>query len=182
MHIFLIQLNNVAYMALILPYKNISPKVDTTCFIAKNASIIGDVEIGAGSSIWFGVVVRGDTAYIRIGQRTNIQDNAVVHVTRGGFNTIIGSDVTIGHSAIIHACTLESACFIGMGAVIMDRAVVKTGAMVAAGAVVTSGKIIQAGEIWAGNPARFLREMTQLESDSIMQSSKNYQEYMSGYC
>src|SRR5208337_2586913 len=129
-------------------------------FVAPGAVVIGDVVIGAGSSVWFNCVVRGDVHHIRVGERTNIQDGTVVHVTGGKFATHIGSDITIGHGCVLHACTLEDGCFIGMGAIILDGAVVESGAMVAAGALVTPGKRVKAGELWAGNPAKLLRPLS----------------------
>ncbi len=143
------------------------------------ATVVGDVEIGEYSSVWPGCVIRGDVNIVRIGKRTNIQDGTVIHVTRPqiagqGGQTIIGDNITIGHMVMLHACTLEDACFVGMKASVIDGAVVKTGGMVAAGAVVTYRKIVPAGEIWAGNPAKLLREMKQAEKDFIMQSAQNY--------
>ena len=138
----------------IYPFRGIVPKINDTSFIAPTAVVAGDVVIGADSSLWFGAVVRGDVNYIRIGDRSNVQDNAVVHCTKDGNPTLIGNDVTIGHSAIIHACTLEDASFIGMGAIILDGAVVQSRAMVAAGSLVTGGKTVPSGELWAGNPAK----------------------------
>jgi carbonic anhydrase/acetyltransferase-like protein (isoleucine patch superfamily) len=163
---------------IILPYKDKFPKIDPTALIMPGAVIIGDVEIGAYSSVWPGVVIRGDVNYIRIGSRTNIQDGTVIHVTRPQIAgeqgmTIIGDNITIGHKCMLHACTLENACFVGMGAVVIDGATVKTGGMVAAGAVVTYKKVINSGEIWAGNPAKLLREMKQSEKDFILQSAEN---------
>ena len=118
------------------------------------ATVIGDVEIGAETNIWFGCLVRGDMNIIRIGKRVNIQDLTVVHVDSQKYGTFIGDDVTIGHSAVIHACTLQDRCFVGMQACVMDGAVVETGAMVAAGALVPPGKTVKAGQLWAGTPAR----------------------------
>lgn len=148
---------------LILPWRGVAPQIHERAFIAPNATVIGDTVIGKGSSIWYGTVVRGDVHEIRIGERTNIQDNSVVHVTGGKFGTYIGSDVTIGHRAILHACTLENHCFIGMGATVMDGAVVERNAMVAAGAMVTPGKRVPSGELWGGSPAKFLRKLGEAE-------------------
>lgn len=158
----------------ILPYKGILPKIAPDAFIAPGAAIIGDVEIGSQVGIWFNCVIRGDVAQIRIGDRTNIQDGTVIHVTRNGHPTIIGKGVTVGHKAMLHACRLEDGCFIGMGAIIMDDAIVETGAMVAAGAVVPPRKIIKSGQIWAGNPAKPLRDLTPEESAFIKKSEENY--------
>lgn len=165
---------------IILPFEGIHPKIHPSALIMPGAVVIGDVEIGEDSNIWPGCVIRGDINIIRIGKRTNIQDGTVIHVTRrdlasqGKGMTMIGDDVTVGHQAVLHACTLEDASFVGMGATVIDGVIVQTGAMVAAGAMVTYGKVIPAGEIWAGNPAKLLRPMKQSEKDYILQSAQNY--------
>jgi carbonic anhydrase/acetyltransferase-like protein (isoleucine patch superfamily) len=153
---------------LILPFGGKVPVVAPDAFIAPNATLIGDTEIGAGSSIWFGCVLRGDGNFIRVGARVNIQDGTVVHVSIKGWGTTIGDDVSIGHMALIHACVLEPESFVGMAAVVMDGAVVETRAMVAAGALVTPGKRVKRGELWAGRPARLLRTLT--DEDYAMMS------------
>ena len=158
----------------ILPYNGIWPKIDPGAFIAPNAYVIGDVEIGAETNIWFACVVRGDMNVIRIGKRVNIQDATVVHVDSRKYGTFIGDDVTIGHSAIIHACTLADRSFIGMQACVMDGAVVETGAMVAAGGLVTPGKVVKAGQLWAGKPARFVRDCGNQERDMIAHVPPEY--------
>lgn len=145
--------------ALILPWRGVRPRIAPSTFLAPTATVIGDVEIGPDSSVWFGAIVRGDVQPIRIGARTNVQDGTVVHVTHTGIPTLLGDEIMIGHACVIHACTLESRCFIGMRATLMDEAVVETGAMVAAGALVTPGRRIPAGELWAGTPARFVRKV-----------------------
>lgn len=150
------------------------PKIDPTAFIAPTAAIIGDVTIGAGSGIWFNCVLRGDVEKIVIGNNSNIQDGTVIHVSRNGFPTIIGSYVTVGHKALLHACRLEDYSFVGMGAIVMDRVIVESGGWVAAGALVTEGKIIKSGEIWAGSPAKFFRLLTKEEQDWITTSANNY--------
>ena len=165
----------------IIPYNGIFPKIAKDTFIAPGAQIIGDVELGDQVGIWFNCVLRGDVAKIRIGNRTNIQDGTVIHVTRGGHPTIIGSGVTVGHGAILHACSLKDSSFIGMGAIILDDAVVESGAMVAAGTLVPPGKIIRTGQIWAGNPARYLRDLSQEESAFIKKSENNYVKHVSEY-
>ena len=156
------------------PYHTILPTLSPTAFIAPSADIIGDVHIGSESGIWFGCVLRGDVAHIRVGNRTNIQDGTIIHVTRSGHPTLIGSGVTIGHQALLHACTLQDSCFIGMGATIMDDVLVESGAMVAAGALITPGKIVPKGQIWAGNPARYFRDLTEKETAYITISEQNY--------
>ncbi|MEX1146817.1 MAG: gamma carbonic anhydrase family protein [Sphingomonadales bacterium] len=140
------------------------PTLADDVFIAPGARVIGDVEIGAGSSVWFNCVVRGDVNRIRIGTRTNIQDGTVIHVTRRLHGTFIGDDVLIGHMAMIHGCTMEDGSFVGMGAMVMDGAVIETGGMLAAGAMLTPGKRIRGGELWAGRPARPVRPLTDEET------------------
>ena len=148
----------------ILSYKGVSPRIDGAAFLAPGASIIGDVEIGARSSVWFGCVLRGDVNVIRIGSQSNIQDGTVIHVTgENGPGTHIGDGVTVAHSALLHGCRLEDGCFIGMQACVMDGAVVESGAMVAAGALVTPGKRVLRGEVWAGRPAKRLRPISEAE-------------------
>jgi len=158
----------------ILPYKGTLPTIAEDVFVAETAVITGDVVVGKGSSIWYGVVMRGDVHEIRIGEDTNIQDNSVVHVTRDKFGCYIGSRVTVGHGAILHACRIEDDAFVGMGATVMDGAVVESGAMVAAGALVTPGKVVKKGELWSGSPAKFLRELTEKELAFFLVSAENY--------
>lgn len=168
---------------LIMPYNTIEPVIDNTAFIAENATIIGDVKIGAETGVWYGCVIRGDVNKIRIGSRTNIQDGTVIHVWRNPElgATIIGDEVTVGHKALLHACEIQSRSFIGMGAIVMDKAVVEEGAMVAAGALVSPGKIVRSGEIWAGNPARPFRQMTDEEKAFIIESADNYVQHVKEY-
>lgn len=166
--------------ALILPYRGeyspggVSPLISPKAFVAPGAAIIGDVQVGDDTGIWFGCVVRGDVNTVRIGSRTNIQDGAIIHVTRKTGPTSIGSGVTIGHCALLHACTLEDDCFIGMRATIMDGAVVESGGWVAAGALVTPGKRVPKGQIWAGNPAKYFRDLTTEEQAFIAISAQHY--------
>jgi carbonic anhydrase/acetyltransferase-like protein (isoleucine patch superfamily) len=158
----------------ILPYRGIMPKLAADVWIAPTASVIGDVEIGPGSGIWFGCVLRGDVHDIRIGARTNIQDGTVIHVNHAGPGTHIGDDVTVGHMALIHACTLETGSFVGMKACVMDEAVVEQGAMVAAGALVTPGKRVPAGQLWAGSPAVYRRDVTDKELAGFASTAERY--------
>jgi carbonic anhydrase/acetyltransferase-like protein (isoleucine patch superfamily) len=161
---------------IILPWKGVHPSIAETAFIAPGATVVGDTVIGADSSIWFGCVLRGDVNEIRVGQRSNIQDGTVVHVTGGGLGTYVGDDVLVGHGCILHACTLESGCFVGMGATLLDGVVVETGAMVAAGAMVSPGKRVPRGELWAGSPARKMRDMTAEEIERPYVSCRHYAE------
>ena len=135
------------------------PTIHPEAFLAENAIVIGDVVIGADSSVWYGCVLRGDDNFIRVGERSNIQDGTIVHINSDEFSTTIGNDVTIGHGCIIHACVLEDRSFVGMGSTVLDGAVVESDAMVAAGSLVPPGKIVRSGEVWSGVPAKFWREM-----------------------
>lgn len=166
---------------IILPFEGVMPKIHSSAFIAPGAVVIGDVEIGEDTNIWFGCVLRGDVHAIRVGARTNIQDGSVVHVTRGKASTFIGSGVTIGHCALIHGSTIEDDAFVGMRATTMDHSTVCSGAMLAAGAVLTPGKTVLAGQIWAGNPAKFFRDMKQEECDYIPWSAQHYVELSKSY-
>ena len=171
---------------LIKAFAGISPKIADDAFIAETATVIGQVEIGAGSSVWYGCVLRGDSNTIRIGARTNVQDGTIIHVNHeregaAGTRTVIGDDITIGHMALLHACTLEDRCFIGMKACVMDGVVVETGAMVAAGALVTPGKRVKRGELWAGSPAKFMRALTEKEVAYFAYSSAHYAELAASY-
>ncbi|MBK1663776.1 gamma carbonic anhydrase family protein [Rhodospirillum rubrum] len=159
---------------IILPHRGIWPRIASDAFIAPGAVVIGDVEIGARTSVWFGCVLRGDVHHIRIGARTNIQDGTIVHVTGGHLGTIIGDDITIGHRALLHACTLESNCFVGMGAIVMDGAVVESWAMVAAGALVTPGKRVESRSLWAGSPAARKRDLSAEDIAFFPESARKY--------
>ncbi len=165
----------------IVPYRGIVPKIHSTVFVAEGVHIIGDVEIGEWSSLWYNVVVRGDVNRIRIGERTNIQDNAVLHVTHDDYPLIVGSNITIGHGVILHAATIRDQCLLGMGAVILDNALVGPYALVAAGSVVLANTVIPEGALAAGVPAKVIRELTDSERQSIVQSALNYVEYARYY-
>lgn len=159
---------------LILPHKSVLPTIDSSAFIAHTATVIGDVHIGPETGIWYGCVVRGDVNEIRIGARTNIQDGTVIHVAAKGQGTYIGDGITVGHMALLHACTLEDNCFIGMKACVMDGAYVESGAMVAAGALVTPGKRVKSGQLWAGSPARPIRDLTEQDLAYFPVSATQY--------
>jgi carbonic anhydrase/acetyltransferase-like protein (isoleucine patch superfamily) len=166
---------------MILPYKGIYPKIAKTAFIAENAVIIGDVEIGEYSNVWYNVVIRGDVEKISIGKRTNIQDGTIIHVNRKNGPTIIGDNVTIGHLALLHACILEDESFVGMGAKVIDYARVESGAMVGAGSLVTPNKIVKSRELWTGIPAKRLRDLSEEEYEFIKISAQNYVDLASDY-
>ena len=155
---------------------DVQPSIGPDAFIAPTAAIIGDVTIGAQSGIWFHCVLRGDTNFIRIGDRTNIQDGTIIHVNAGSFPTLIGDDVTVGHAAIIHACTLKNGAFVGMGATVLDGAVIEEGGMLAAGAMLTPNKRIGPGEMWQGAPARLVRVMDAAEQAKFARTAAHYVE------
>lgn len=155
------------------------PVVHKDAFVAPSSSIIGDVHVGRGSSIWYGCVLRGDANSISIGTGTNIQDNTLVHVAKSNLSgkvlpTLVGDNVTVGHSAVLHGCTVEDEAFVGMGATLLDGVIVEKNAMVAAGALVRQNTKIPSGEVWGGNPAKFLRKLTDDEIAFISESAINY--------
>lgn len=163
-----------------LTFRGRAPLLDPTAFVAPGAQIIGDVEIGPQASIWYNCVVRGDINAIRIGARTNIQDGSVIHVDSPkpgrspGHPTLIGDDVLIGHMAMVHGCILRDRAFVGMGAIVMDGCELESDAMLAAGAMLTPGKRIPAGQIWAGRPARYLRDLRVNERNAHLSGIAQY--------
>lgn len=156
------------------PYRGVLPTVHHDAFVAQTAALIGDVEVGAGSGVWYGCVIRGDVNEIRIGERTNIQDLTMIHCAELGQGTYLGNDITVGHSAVLHACTVEDGALIGIQACVMDDCVVERGAMVAAGALLTPGKRVKAGEVWAGSPAKKLRDVTAKDMEFLDINRKRY--------
>ncbi len=169
-------------MALILPVKNVLPEIGENCFLAPNATIVGDVVMGNDCSIWFNAVVRGDVNAIRIGNKVNIQDGAVIHCTYEKTQTVIGDNVSIGHNAIVHGCTVHNNVLIGMGAIVMDNAEIGTNTIIAAGAVVLEGTKVEAGSIYAGVPAKKVKDVSQeLISGEINRIANNYLMYSSWF-
>ena len=158
---------------MILSYEGHEPKIDDSCFIAENATVIGHVSMGKNSSVWYGTVLRGDVNYIEIGENTNIQDNTVVHLN-SHMPTIIGNNVTIGHGAIIHACTIKDNVLIGMGAIVLDGAVIESDVIIGAGALVPPGKHIKSKSLAVGNPVKVIRELTESDFEGIKQSAEHY--------
>jgi carbonic anhydrase/acetyltransferase-like protein (isoleucine patch superfamily) len=152
----------------------VAPRIAPTAFIAPTAVLVGDVEIGEQSSVWFGCVLRGDDMPIRVGARSNIQDGTIVHISDAGLPTIIGDDVTIGHAAIIHACTLADRAFVGMGATVLDGAVIEEGGMLAAGGLLTPRKRIGPWELWQGTPAKLVRVMPDFERERFAHNAAHY--------
>ena len=165
----------------ILPYNGQWPKIADDVFIAPGASVIGDVEIGTGSSVWFNSVIRGDESSIRIGERVNIQDGTVIHVHSELQGTWIGSDVTIGHMALLHACNIQDKAFVGMGSIVLDKCTIETHGMLAGGAMLTPGKTVKAGELWAGRPAKMMRALSHDEIVNFDWSVGNYSERAQEY-
>ncbi len=154
----------------------VTPKIAPDAFIAPTAAVIGDVEIGSETGIWFHCLVRGDLNYIRIGARTNIQDGTIVHVDSGDLATIIGDDVTVGHNAVIHACTLKNRAFVGISATVLDGAVIEEGGMLGAGGLLAPGKVIGRNQLWVGTPARLVRTMSDDERARYDRNALVYRE------
>ncbi len=163
------------------PYRDTAPTLGKRVYVDPAATVIGDVQLGDDASVWPATVIRGDVNHVRIGARTSVQDGTVIHVSHagphaklGGFPTVIGSDVTIGHKAVIHACTIEDAVLIGMGALVLDGVVVRKHAFIAAGAVVTPGKVVGERELWVGNPARCVRTLDDAQIEGLYYSAAHY--------
>jgi gamma-carbonic anhydrase len=154
----------------------VAPRIAPDAFVAPTAAVIGDVEIGAQSSVWFHCVLRADTAPIRVGRRTNIQDGTIIHINGVDQPTIIGDDVTIGHAAIVHACTLHDRAFVAMGSTVLDGAVIEEGGVLAAGAVLTPGKRIGRNELWQGTPARLVRVLSAQDIARFAETAPHYVE------
>ncbi len=169
-------------MALIKKVKGIAPRFGENCFLADNATIVGDVEMGKDCSIWFNAVVRGDVHYIKIGNNVNIQDGAVIHCTYKKSPVNIGDNVSIAHNAIVHGCTIESDVLVGMGAILMDDVYVESNSLIAAGAVVSKGTRIKSGEVWAGVPAKKIKDIDEkLLQGEVHRISSSYNMYASWY-
>ncbi len=166
---------------MLLSYKGRAPQIDPTAFIQPSAQIVGDVIIGAQSSVWFNVVIRGDVNHIRIGARTNVQDNATVHVTRERWPTILGDDITIAHGVILHGCRIADRCLIGIGAIVMDGVEIAEDCLIAAGSLVTPGTKIPAGQLVLGSPGKVVRPLRDEELAHLKQSAANYVEYADTY-
>ncbi len=166
---------------MILDYKGISPQLDASVFLAPGACVIGDVQIGENSSLWFNVVVRGDVNFIRIGRRSNIQDGSVVHVTRDTHPTVIGDDVTVGHNATLHGCTVHDGSLVGIGATILDGAVIGASSLVAAGSVVAPGTQIPPRSLVMGQPGLVKRTLSEDECKNIHTFAERYVQYQNDY-
>ena len=159
----------------LVPFQGVQPAVDPTAYVAPNATLVGDVTVGAGASVWFGAVMRGDADHLELGARSNLQDNAVVHADEG-VPAIIGEDVSIGHAAVVHGCRIEDGCLIGMNATVLNRAVVGARSLVAAGALVLEGTVIPPRSLVAGVPAKVRRELTDDEVEALANNARIYVE------
>ncbi len=169
-------------MALIKTLNNKTPKTGKNCFLAETAILIGDVELGDNCSVWYNAVLRGDVHYIKVGNNTNIQDNAVIHATYQKSPTNIGNNVTIAHGAIIHGCTLHDNVMVGMNAVVLDNAVVESNSIIAAGSVVTKGTIVESESVYAGIPAKKIKKISkELLENEINRIADSYGTYASWY-
>ncbi|WP_026463295.1 gamma carbonic anhydrase family protein [Adhaeribacter aquaticus] len=168
-------------MPLILPVKDIHPQIGSDCFIAENATIVGDVVLGKECTVWFNAVVRGDVNSIRVGDKTNIQDGAVIHCSYQKAATNIGNNVSIGHNAIVHGCTVEDNVLIGMGAIVMDHAVVQKNCIIAAGAIVLENTICESGCIYAGIPAKKVKQLSPEQIEGLDKVANNYVMYGSWF-
>ncbi len=168
-------------------YKGISPNIGANAYVDAQAAVIGDVSIGADSSIWPMCTLRGDVNHIRIGERTSIQDGSVIHVTHRhavrpqGNATLVGNDVTVGHNVILHGCTVEDLCLIGMGAIILDGAVIRSQVLLGAGSLVGEGKELEGGYLWLGRPAKRMRELTPAEMKWFAYSAQHYVKLKNDY-
>lgn len=168
-------------MKTIIPYKGISPIIDKSVFIADGVRITGNVIIGKNSSIWYNTVIRGDVNKVRIGNNTNVQDNATLHVSHDSTPLIIGDNVTVGHNAILHSCVVGSNVLIGMGAIVLDNTIIENFSMIAAGAMVRPHSKIESGKLYGGIPAKYIRELTQDEMEYFQKSADNYAAYAADY-
>ncbi|WP_417861084.1 gamma carbonic anhydrase family protein [Winogradskyella sediminis] len=169
-------------MPIIKSVRGKHPQIPEDCYVAENATIVGDVSIGKQCSIWFNAVIRGDVHYIKIGNKVNIQDGAVIHATYLKSPTTIGNNVSIGHNAIVHGCTINNNVLVGMGSIIMDDCIIESNSIIAAGAVVTKNTIVESGSIYAGVPAKKVKEISrELISGEIDRIANNYVEYSSWF-
>ncbi len=168
-------------MARIHPFQGAAPRLHPSVFAVDDALVIGDVEIGEQSSLWFGAIVRGDVNSIRIGARSNVQDQTVIHVTNRTHPTVVGDDVTLGHRVTLHGCTIQDRCLVGIGAIVLDGAVVSSDSMVGAGALVPPGMVVPSGTLVVGSPARVKRQLTPEEIAFLRKSARNYVAYSEQY-
>lgn len=159
---------------MLLPFNGIAPQIDLTAYVQSSARVIGDIHLGAQASVWFNVVVRADVHHVRIGNRTNIQDNSTIHVTGGVWPTVVGEEVTVGHGVILHGCTIGSRCLVGIGAIVLDGCEIGDECLIGAGALLTPGTKVAPGHLLLGSPAKIVRKLKPAERDHIRQSAQNY--------
>ncbi|MEM6515356.1 MAG: gamma carbonic anhydrase family protein [Bacteroidota bacterium] len=169
-------------MPIILPVQGKIPNIPSNCFIAENATIVGEVSMGDNCSVWFNTVIRGDVHFIKMGDKVNVQDGAIIHATYQKSPTTIGNNVSIGHNAIVHGCTIHDNVLIGMGSIVMDDCIIESNSIVAAGAVVTKNTIVKSGSIYTGVPAKKVKDISQeLLTDEIHRIANNYVTYSSWF-
>ena len=168
-------------MALIKEIKGISPSFGANCFLAENATVVGEVTMGDNCTVWFNAVIRGDVHSITIGNDTNIQDGAIIHCTYQKAKTVIGNKVSIAHNAVVHGCTIHDNVLIGMGAIVMDDAVINSGAVIAAGAIVLPGTVVEANAVYAGMPAKKVKDTSKEMLEVIERTARNYPMYAEWY-
>jgi carbonic anhydrase/acetyltransferase-like protein (isoleucine patch superfamily) len=169
-------------MALIKSVNNKTPQIGENCFLAENATIVGDVTMGNGCSLWFNAVLRGDVHYIKLGNNVNVQDNAVIHCTYKKSPTNVGNNVSIAHGAIVHGCTIHDNVLVGMNAVVLDDAVIESNSIIAAGSVVTKGTVVKSGSVYAGTPAKKIKDISpELLQGEIERIANNYHMYAGWY-
>lgn len=169
-------------MKIIKSVRGKSPKIPADCYVAENATIVGDVELGKECSVWFNAVIRGDVHFIKMGDKVNIQDGAVIHATYQKSPTTIGNNVSVGHNAIVHGCTIHDNVLVGMGSIIMDDCIIESNSIIAAGAVVSKNTIVKSGSVYAGVPAKKIKEVSkELISGEIDRIANNYVKYASWF-
>ena len=168
-------------MPVILPVKGVMPSFNDTCFIAPNATIVGDVVMGDNCSVWFNAVVRGDVNFIRMGKKVNVQDGAIIHCTYQKFGTTIGNNVSIGHNAIVHGCVIDDNVLIGMGAIVMDHAVINEYCIIAAGSIILENTICESGFLYAGIPAKKIKPLSEQQIEMLVKLPENYKLYSSWF-
>lgn len=167
---------------IILPVQGKSPEIPSDCYVAPNCTIVGDVTMGNECSVWFNAIVRGDVHFIKIGNKVNIQDGAIIHCTYQKSPTTIGNNVSIGHRAIVHGCTIHDNVLIGMGAIVMDNCIIESNSIIGAGSVVTEGTHVKSGSVYAGVPAKFIKDINvELQKDTLERISNNYVMYSSWF-
>lgn len=164
-------------MPLIQSVRGFTPKMGKNCFLAENATLVGHITMGDDCSVWFNTVIRGDVSSITMGNKVNVQDGAIIHATYQRNETIIGNHVSIAHNAIVHGCTIEDNVLIGMGAIVMDGAIIKSGSIIGAGAIVLQNTTVKTGEIWAGNPAKFIKNTEEFTNNEIKRIANAYPKY-----